>query len=184
MDLASICRTRSDTLCLRNEKLAALGMIETRGLIGAIEAADAMVKSANVRLVGKGYSGDGLVTVVVRGDVGAVKAATDAGAAAAGRVGEMVSIHVIARPDKGTDMIIDSMSRNLGLPVGEGASPAPGETPARIPEATEVKPLPLWGTERPMISALTDILRTSDSVCRRAGNSFGRKARHSCWAAG
>ena len=107
-----------------NEKLAALGMIETRGLIGAIEAADAMVKSANVRLVGKGYSGDGLVTVVVRGDVGAVKAATDAGAAAAGRVGEMVSIHVIARPDKGTDMIIDSMSRNLGLPVGEGASPA------------------------------------------------------------
>ncbi len=140
-----------------NEKLAALGMIETRGLIGAIEAADAMVKSANVRLVGKGYSGDGLVTVVVRGDVGAVKAATDAGAAAAGRVGEMVSIHVIARPDKGTDMIIDSMSRNLGLPVGEGASPAPGETRARIPEAVEVGPSPLSGTEEPMVSALTDI---------------------------
>ena len=68
------------------EKLAALGLIETRGLIGAVEAADAMVKSANVRLVGKGYSGDGLVTVAVRGDVGAVKAATDAGAAAAERV--------------------------------------------------------------------------------------------------
>jgi ethanolamine utilization protein EutM len=113
-----------------NEKLTALGMIETRGLIGAIEAADVMVKSANVRLVGRGYSGDGLVTVVVRGDVGAVKAATDAGAAAAGRVGEMVSIHVIARPDKDTDIIIDSMSRNLGLPVGEGASPAPGVAPA------------------------------------------------------
>jgi competence ComEA-like helix-hairpin-helix protein len=112
------------------EKLAALGLIETRGLIGAVEAADAMVKSANVRLVGKGYSGDGLVTVVVRGDVGAVKAATDAGAAAAERVGEMVSIHVIPRPDQDTDMIIDTMSRNLGLPLGEGATPAPGEQPA------------------------------------------------------
>lgn len=121
-----------------NEKLAALGMIETRGLVGAIEAADAMVKSANVRLVGKGYSGDGLVTVVVRGDVGAVKAATDAGAAAAGRVGEIVSIHVIARPDRDTDMIIDNMSRYLGLPVGEGASPAPGEVP--VPAAREAGP--------------------------------------------
>ncbi len=121
-----------------NEKLLALGLIETRGLIGAVEAADAMVKSANVRLVGKGYSGDGLVTVAVRGDVGAVKAATDAGAAAAERVGEVVSIHVIPRPDPDIDMIIDAMSRNLGLPVGEGATPAPGsiyssssiETPA------------------------------------------------------
>ncbi len=139
-----------------NEKLAALGMIETRGLVGAIEAADAMVKSANVRLVGKGYSGDGLVTVVVRGDVGAVKAATDAGAAAAGRVGEMVSIHVIARPDEGTDMIIDSMSRNLGLPVGEGASPAPGETRARLAEITAARPSPSSGTEKPMVSAVTD----------------------------
>ncbi len=139
-----------------NGKLAALGMIETRGLVGAIEAADAMVKSANVRLVGKGYSGDGLVTVVVRGDVGAVKAATDAGAAAAGRVGEMVSIHVIARPDEGTDMIIDSMSRNLGLPVGEGASPAPGETPARLAEIAAARPSPLPGTEVPMVSPVTD----------------------------
>jgi ethanolamine utilization protein EutM len=109
-----------------NDKLAALGLIETRGLIGAIEAADAMVKSANVRLVGKGYSGDGLVTVVVRGDVGAVKAATDAGAVAAQRVGEIVSVHVIPRPDRDTDMIIDIMCKNLGLPVGEGATPAPG----------------------------------------------------------
>jgi len=108
-----------------NERLAALGMIETRGLVGAVEAADAMVKSANVRLVGKAYSGDGLVTVVVRGDVGAVKAATDAGAAAAARVGEVVSIHVIPRPAGDTDTIIDSMGRNMGLPLGEGASPAP-----------------------------------------------------------
>jgi ethanolamine utilization protein EutM len=108
------------------ERQVALGLIETRGLIGAIEAADAMVKSANVRLVGKGYSGDGLVTVAVRGDVGAVKAATDAGAAAGQRVGEVVSIHVIPRPDRDIDMIIEVMSKNLGLPVGEGAVPAPG----------------------------------------------------------
>ena len=76
----------------------ALGMIETRGLIGAIEAADAMVKTANVVLIGKEYIGAGYVTVLARGDVGAVKAATDAGAAAARRVGELVSVHVIPRP--------------------------------------------------------------------------------------
>ena len=76
----------------------ALGMIETKGFIGAVEAADAMVKTANVVLVGKEYIGAGYVTVMVRGDVGAVKAATDAGAAAARRVGELVSVHVIPRP--------------------------------------------------------------------------------------
>jgi len=76
----------------------ALGMVETRGLIGSVEAADAMVKAANVVLVGKEYIGAGYVTVLVRGDVGAVKAATDAGAAAARRVGELVSVHVIPRP--------------------------------------------------------------------------------------
>src|SRR6195256_5977881 len=78
--------------------LDALGLIETRGLIGSIEAADAMVKAANVTLIGKEYIGAGYVTVMVRGDVGAVKAATDAGAAAARRVGELVSVHVIPRP--------------------------------------------------------------------------------------
>ena len=76
----------------------ALGMIETRGLIGAIEAADAMVKAANVVLIGKEYIGAGYVKVMARGDVGAIKAATDAGAAAARRVGELVSVHVIPRP--------------------------------------------------------------------------------------
>ncbi len=76
----------------------ALGMVETKGLIGSVEAADAMVKAANVTLVGKEYIGAGYVTVLVRGDVGAVKAATDAGAAAARRVGELVSVHVIPRP--------------------------------------------------------------------------------------
>ena len=84
----------------------ALGMIETKGLVGAIEAADAMVKSANVQLVGKELAGGGLVTVMVRGDVGAVKAATDAGAAAAEKVGELVSVHVIARPHTEVDNIL------------------------------------------------------------------------------
>lgn len=76
----------------------ALGMVETRGLVGSIEAADAMVKAANVSLIGKVHVGGGLVTVMVRGDVGAVKAATDAGAAAAQRVGGLLSVHVIPRP--------------------------------------------------------------------------------------
>ena len=78
--------------------MEALGLIETKGLVGAIEAADAMVKAANVVLTGKEYIGAGFVTVMVRGDVGAVKAATDAGAAAARRVGELISVHVIPRP--------------------------------------------------------------------------------------
>ena len=77
--------------------MEALGMIETRGLVGSIEAADAMVKAANVVLIGREYIGAGYVTVMVRGDVGAVKAATDAGAAAARRVGELISVHVIPR---------------------------------------------------------------------------------------
>ncbi|WP_312441075.1 BMC domain-containing protein [Lacrimispora sp.] len=88
-------------------KYDALGMIETKGLIGSIEAADAMVKAANVTLVGKEFVGGGLVTVMVRGDVGAVKAATDAGAAAAAqRVGELVSVHVIPRPHAEVETIL------------------------------------------------------------------------------
>src|SRR5438874_1752640 len=78
--------------------LEALGMVETKGFVGAVEAADAMVKAANVQLLGKEYIGAGYVTVFVRGDVGAVKAATDAGAAAARRVAELISVHVIPRP--------------------------------------------------------------------------------------
>ena len=89
----------------------ALGMVETKGLVGAIEAADAMVKAANVQLVGKEQVGGGLVTVMVRGDVGAVNAATDAGAAAAEKVGELISVHVIPRPHAEVDHI---------LPHGEG----------------------------------------------------------------
>ena len=84
----------------------ALGLIETRGLIGSVEAADAMVKAANVTLIAKEYIGAGYVTVMVRGDVGAVKAATDAGAAAARRVGELLSVHVIPRPHAEVERIL------------------------------------------------------------------------------
>ena len=84
----------------------ALGMVETKGLVGAIEAADAMVKSANVYLAGYEKIGSGLVTVMVRGDVGAVKAATDAGAAAAEKVGQVISVHVIPRPHPDVEKIL------------------------------------------------------------------------------
>lgn len=101
--------------------MKALGMIETRGLVAAIEAADAMVKAANVTLSSKEHVGGGLVTVMVRGDVGAVKAATDAGAAAAERVGELVSVHVIPRPHAELEELLD----------GAGPAPAqPDPTPA------------------------------------------------------
>ena len=96
----------------QDPNLIALGMVETRGLVGAVEAADAMVKAANVVLLGSEYIGGGFVTVMVRGDVGAVKAATDAGAAAAKRIGELVSVHVIPRPHEEVEAI---------LPAGKGA---------------------------------------------------------------
>ena len=87
----------------------ALGMVETKGLVGAIEAADAMVKAANVRLIGKELVGYGLVTVMVRGDVGAVKASVEAGASAAKRVGELVSVHVIPRPHEDVEGILPTV---------------------------------------------------------------------------
>ena len=83
----------------------ALGLIETKGLIGCIEAGDAMVKAANVRMIGIERIGGGLVTVLVDGDVGAVKAAVDAGSAAAKKVGEVLSVHVIPRPHEDTDKL-------------------------------------------------------------------------------
>ena len=89
--------------------LQALGMVETKGLVGSIEAADAMVKAANVDLIGKVHVGGGLVTVMVRGVVGAVKAATDAGAAAATRVGELISVHVSPRPHSEVEMILPTL---------------------------------------------------------------------------
>jgi ethanolamine utilization protein EutM len=100
--------------------LIALGLVETKGLVGAIEAADAMVKAANVVLIGSEYVGGGFVTVMVRGDVGAVKAATDAGAAAAKRVGELVSVHVIPRPHEDVEMILPKYERGgFGGRTGE-----------------------------------------------------------------
>ncbi|MDR1929171.1 MAG: BMC domain-containing protein [Treponema sp.] len=91
------------------ETLLALGMVETKGLVASVEAADAMVKAANVSLIGKVHVGGGLVTVMVRGDVGAVKAATDAGAAAAAKVGELVSVHVIPRPHTDVEFILPTL---------------------------------------------------------------------------
>ena len=91
--------------------IEALGMVETKGLIGSIEAADAMVKAANVHLIGKEKIGSGLVTVMVRGDVGAVKAAVEAGAAAAKRVGDLYGVHVIPRPDNDVEGILPTMEK-------------------------------------------------------------------------
>lgn len=88
----------------------ALGMIETKGLVSAIEAADTMVKAANVTLIGKEEIGGGYVTVMVRGDVGAVQAATDAGAEAARAVGELISVHVIPRPHNEIEKILKGSS--------------------------------------------------------------------------
>mgnify|MGYP002681076944 CR=1 FL=1 len=88
----------------------ALGMVETKGLVGSIEAADAMVKAANVYLIGYEKIGSGLVTVMVRGDVGAVKAAVDAGAASAEAVGEVVSVHVIPRPHTDVEKILPHLN--------------------------------------------------------------------------
>lgn len=113
--------------------LEALGMVETKGFVGAVEAADAMVKAANVDLLGKEYIGAGYVTVFVRGDVGAVKAATDAGAAAARRVGELISVHVIPRPHNEVERVLpkgNSGGRSLQggsrgqLGAGDGKNPA------------------------------------------------------------
>lgn len=105
----------------------ALGMIETRGLIGAIEAADAMVKAAKVKLIGKEQIGSGLVTVMVRGDVGAVKAAVDAGAGAAKRVGELVSVHVIPSPHADVEGILPQPAVAINLPVAKKMMELPAE---------------------------------------------------------
>ena len=108
----------------------ALGMVETKGLVGSIEAADAMLKAANVVLASKTHVGGGLVTVMVRGDVGAVKAAVDAGAAAAERVGELVSVHVIPRPAADVEYIIDPLT-----PAPDPETEPPAAEPEQEPEA-------------------------------------------------
>lgn len=126
--------------------IEALGMIETKGFVGAVEAADAMVKAANVVLVGREYIGGGYVTVLVRGDVGAVKAATDAGAAAARRVGELISVHVIPRPHKELEQvleasgIVDSSYRQLAGGESRGQLTAgSSEDGRRIPQSSQTQ---------------------------------------------
>lgn len=137
--------------------MQALGMIETKGLIGSIEAADAMVKAANVTLIGKVHVGGALVTVMVRGDVGAVKAATDAGAAAAQRVGELVSVHVIPRPHMEVESILPHPPTELedgpespeDAPEDGGEAEEP-ETPVEEAEApAEEAEAPAEETEAP-----------------------------------
>ncbi|MBR5329646.1 MAG: BMC domain-containing protein [Firmicutes bacterium] len=139
----------------------ALGMIETKGLVGSIEAADAMVKAANVTLIGKVHVGGAYVTVMVRGDVGAVKAATDAGAAAAQRVGELISVHVIPRPHHEVEYILPCLplmddddegpvspldggetEPEMEAPVAEEEveEPVVEEAPEEAPEAPEEAP--------------------------------------------
>ena len=121
----------------------ALGMIETKGLVGAIEAADTMVKAADVTLAGKEHIGGGLVTVMVRGDVAAVKSAVDAGAAAAERVGELISVHVIPRPAGDVEAI-------LPHPGGTRESPNPPEpeNPGNGPKGPAGPQSP--GSEKPV----------------------------------
>lgn len=135
--------------------MQALGMIETKGLIGSIEAADAMVKAANVTLIGKEHIGGALVTVMVRGDVGAVKAATDAGAAAAQRVGELISVHVIPRPHMEVESILphcpegpDGDDDGPQEPEPEGAEAAVTE-PQEPEKRTEPEQAPVEETEAP-----------------------------------
>ena len=116
--------------------MQALGMIETKGLVASIEAADAMVKAANVTLQCKEHVGGGLVTIMVRGDVGAVKAATDAGAAAAERVGTLISVHAIPRPHEELEEILGHIPAEPDQPV-----PPTPPTPAPEPEPEEGEPL-------------------------------------------
>ena len=119
--------------------MEALGMVETKGFVGAVEAADAMVKAANVQLVGKEYIGAGYVTIFVRGDVGAVKAATDAGAAAARRVGELVSVHVIPRPHAEVERADCVGHAIIGLPDAAELDKAHPRPPPRRRAASDAR---------------------------------------------
>ena len=123
--------------------MKALGMIETRGLVASIEAADAMVKAANVTLTCKEHVGGGLVTVMVRGDVGAVKAAVDAGAAAAERVGELVSVHVIPRPHEELEGMLTTPGPITPTPKPPEKPEDPPPPPAEEPPVSQPEPRPM-----------------------------------------
>lgn len=148
----------------------ALGLIETRGFVGATEAADAMSKAAPVEFVKREYSQAGLVTILVRGDVAAVKAATDAGAVAAAKVGELVSVHVIPRPHQATDQLVDVLPQSPAIgtyPIGQrskpGAEPAAPTKPTVAP-STEVTTKPVT---QPV--SVTDLQARCLTAIRRAG---------------
>lgn len=148
---------------------SALGLIETRGFIGATEATDAMVKAAPVDFVKREYSQAGLVTIVVRGDVAAVKAATDAGAVAAAKVGELISVHVIPRPHDTTGELIDVLPESpaigaypLGGTTPDGATSRPPPPPAPEPSSAPEPPEP------PM--SVTDLEARCLTVIRRVGD--------------
>jgi len=134
------------------EPRRALGLIETRGLVGTVEAADAMVKAAGVLLIGRESTGGGYSTIACRGDVGAVKAALDAGAAAAKRVGELVSVHIIPKPDEQVDAILPDLELQWVPPWKRSADPRNLDLDAlTVPElrklAREVKGVTLSGRE-------------------------------------
>ena len=162
--------------------MQALGMIETKGLIGSIEAADAMVKAANVTLIGKEHIGGALVTVMVRGDVGAVKAATDAGAAAAQRVGELISVHVIPRPhmegesilphspegpddeDDSTDEVVEAATEPEEPAEPEQTSAEELETTEEQAENTAAVPEETDAAENPMTRQKLEAILQSEGI--------------------
>jgi microcompartment protein CcmL/EutN len=149
----------------------ALGMVETRGFIGATEAADAMVKAADVEIEKREYAEAGLVTILVRGDVAAVKAATDAGAVAAARVGELVAVHVIPRPHDATDLLVGVLpgDRRIGTyPIRQAPS---GRTRASGPrrETVAVSRKPAGAPRREPPVANGDLRERCLREIRRAG---------------
>jgi len=130
--------------------MEAIGMVETKGLVASIEAADAMIKAANVKLLRQDFVGGGLVSVIVTGDVGAVKAATDAGAAAAERIGELVSVHVIPRPSAGIGGILkDPGDKGRVAQSDAPKSPANAAKPEAAPPASTAKPAPPASAQQP-----------------------------------
>jgi hypothetical protein len=147
----------------------ALGLIETKGFVGATEAADAMVKAAPVTILKKEYAEGGLVTILVQGDVAAVKAATDAGAVAAARIGELVAVHVIPRPHEATGLLVDVLpgNRRIGTyPIAhvlEGRAARGGGEPAR-------RGRPAGRSTAPGTGIAGDLERRCLSAIRRAGD--------------
>ena len=145
--------------------MKALGLIETKGLVAAIESADAMLKAAEVTLLSKEHVGGGLVTVLVQGDVGAVKAATDAGAAAAQRIGELISVHVIPRPH-------DTLK---GIVVRSEPSPT-AEPLQQLPAAAPVHNRPITGPERKKLAPKVISAQQLDRIAEEDGLEAVEKA--------